>query len=70
MESSRLDLMNDMAEHRPILKNNQNTYHHRFGFNKKQVALSITGFVFTAKFPVFWYRCKQKSNSLVSPVEG
>jgi len=27
MESSRRDLFNDMAEHGPILKNNQNTYH-------------------------------------------
>jgi len=26
MESSRRDLWNDMAEHRPILKNNQNTH--------------------------------------------
>jgi len=26
MESSRQDLLNDMAEHRPILKNHQNTY--------------------------------------------
>ena len=25
MESSRRDLLNDMAEHRPILKNDQNT---------------------------------------------
>ena len=25
MESSRRDLLNDMAEHRPIWKNNQNT---------------------------------------------
>jgi len=30
MESSRRDLSNDMAEHRPILKNNRNTYHPRF----------------------------------------
>jgi len=27
MESSRRDLVNDMAEHRPILKNNQNTHY-------------------------------------------
>jgi len=32
MESSRRELLNDVAEHRPILKNNQNTYHTRFGF--------------------------------------
>jgi len=27
IESSRRDLLNDMAEHRPILKNNQNTHY-------------------------------------------
>jgi len=32
MESSRRDLSIDMAEHRLILKNNQNTYQPRFGF--------------------------------------
>ena len=26
MESSRRDLFNDVAEHKPILKNNQNTH--------------------------------------------
>jgi len=31
MESSRRGLLNDIAEHRPIIfKNNQNTYHPRF----------------------------------------
>jgi len=30
MESSRRDPQNDMAEHRFILKNNQNTYYPRF----------------------------------------
>ena len=35
MERSRRDLLNDMAEHRPILKNNQNTYHPRFGSTPK-----------------------------------
>jgi len=35
MESSRRDLFNDMAEHRPILKNNQKTYHPRFGLTPK-----------------------------------
>jgi len=35
MESSRRDLLNGMAEHGPILKNNQNTYHPRFGFTPK-----------------------------------
>ena len=32
MAISRRDLLNDMAEHRPILKNNQNTYQPGFGF--------------------------------------
>jgi len=27
MESSRRDLLNDMAERKPILKNNQNTHY-------------------------------------------
>jgi len=27
MESSRRELLNDMAEHRPVLKNNQNTHY-------------------------------------------
>jgi len=35
MESSRRDLLNDMAEHRPTLKNNQNTYHPRFSLSRK-----------------------------------
>ena len=32
MESSCRDLSSDMAEHRPILRNNQNTYYPRFSF--------------------------------------
>jgi len=38
MESSRRDLLNEMAENRPILKNNQNTYLLRFRFtlNKRR----------------------------------
>ena len=35
MEGSHRDLLKDMAEHRPILKNNQNTYHPRLGFTPK-----------------------------------
>jgi len=35
MESSIRDLLNDMAEHRPVFKNNQNTSHPRFGFTPK-----------------------------------
>jgi len=35
MESSRRDLLKYMAEQRLILKNNQITYHPRFGFSPK-----------------------------------
>jgi len=35
MESSRQDLLNDMAEYGPILKSSQDTKHHRFGFTPK-----------------------------------
>jgi len=45
MESSHWDLLNGMAEHRPILKNNQNTYHPRFGFTPK-TRMALTGFRF------------------------
>jgi len=39
--------LNDMAEHRPILKNNQNTIHPRFGFTPKTgIAFPKTGFYF------------------------
>jgi len=41
MESSRRDLVNDMAENGPILKNNQNTFHPRFGFTPKTGAASL-----------------------------
>jgi len=45
MESSRRDLLNDVAEHRPILKNNQNTYNSSFGITPKTgIALLETGF--------------------------
>jgi len=46
-ESFRRDLLNDMAERRPISKNNRNTYHPRFGFTPKTgKAFLITGFCF------------------------
>jgi len=35
MESSRRDVLNDIAEHKPILKDNQYTYYPRFGFTPK-----------------------------------
>jgi len=45
MESSRGDLLNDMAEHAPILKNNRNTYHPCFGFTPKTgIAFPKTSF--------------------------
>jgi len=40
MESSRRDPLNGMAEYVPLLKNNQNVYHPRFGFSP------TTGIVF------------------------
>jgi len=47
MESFRRDLLNDMAEHIPILKNNQNTYHPRFIFAPKTgIELPKTGVPF------------------------
>jgi len=47
MESSRRDLLNDTAEHMPILKNNQNTDHRRFGFTPKTgIASPKTGVLF------------------------
>ena len=51
MESSRRDLSNDMAEHRPILKYNQNTYYPRFSFTLKTcIAFPKTSFLF-----LLWY---------------
>jgi len=48
MESSRRNLLNDVAQHRPIVENNQNTHQPRFGFTPKTgIASSKTGFVFT-----------------------
>jgi len=35
MESSHRDFLNDVTEHRSILKNNQNTYYPRFSFTPK-----------------------------------
>jgi len=48
MESSRRDLLNYAAEHMPILKNNQNSYHPRFSFTPKTgiAFLKIRGFSF------------------------
>ena len=46
MESSRRDLLNDMAEHRPILKNNRNT--HQVSHPKPIYSIPQNGvFVFT-----------------------
>jgi len=47
MESSRRDHLDDMAEHRPILKNNQNTYCPRFTFIPKAgIVFPKTGICF------------------------
>jgi len=42
MESSRQDLLNDMAEHMPILKYNQNT-HYSLIFQDKPMFSNING---------------------------
>jgi len=42
MESSRRDHLNGVAEHRSILKSNQNTYYTRFSFIPKTDRYSIT----------------------------
>ena len=48
INSSRRDLLNDMAEHIPILKNNQNTHHPRVGFTLRIGSLPQNGaFVLT-----------------------
>jgi len=47
MESSRRDLFDDMAEHRSIFKNNQNTYYPLFCFTPKtSAAFPKTGISF------------------------
>jgi len=47
MESSRRDLLNDVAERGSILKNNQNTHYPRFGFTPKTgIELPKTGALF------------------------
>ena len=59
MESSRRDLLNDMAEHRSILKNNQNTYYPRFSFTPKTGKEVKTGVSFslrTATTPDFCFK--------------
>jgi len=38
MECSRREVLNYMAEHEPILKNNQNKFYPRLGFTQKLVA--------------------------------
>ena len=47
MEGSRQDGSNDMAQHRPISKNNQNMHNKRVGFEPKTgIAFPETGFCF------------------------
>jgi len=53
MENSRRDLLNDVAEHRSILKNNQNTFNPRFSFTPKAgIAFPKTS-VFSLPFNYF-----------------
>jgi len=66
MESSRRDLFNDMAEHRPILKNKQNTYHPRFDLTPETgITFPKTGYCFYCVpnlfFSCFFYRAKEVS---------
>jgi len=56
MESSRWDLLNDMVEHRSILKNNQNAYNSRFSFTPE------TGLAF-AKASVLFLLFVQEGNN-------
>ena len=61
MESSRRDLSNDIAEHRPNLTNNQNTNYPRFNFTletgiefpKTGVSLSLIFFLRCLNFHVY-----------------
>ena len=64
MESSSRNLLNDMAEHRHILKNRQNTYYSRFNFSPKTGIAFPTGVLFLlctdtkfAKMKVSWFEC-------------
>ena len=55
MKSSRRDLLIDMAEHRPILKNNQITHHPRFDFTPKTGrAFPEAGFYFYCGRVIFY----------------
>ena len=54
MESSRRDLSNDMAEHWPILKNNQDTTHVLFSRPKQ---------IWYSPKRVFCFKCVQTSNA-------
>ena len=68
MESSRRDLSNDMAEHKPILKNNQNTYKPRYSFIPKSgIAFPKTGECF------YWVEVKSglwRDKAVVSASQG
>jgi len=51
VESSRRDLLIDVAEHRSILKNDQNKFYPRFSFTPKTgIAFPKTGVLF-----LLWY---------------
>jgi len=64
MESSQRDLSNDMAEHTPILKNNPNTWHPRFGFTPKTgIAFPKRGLSFYCVYN-YLYRLTNKVRGL------
>jgi len=54
MESWRRDLLNDMAEHEPILKNSQNTYHPRFGFSPNSIPQNGDLFLLCFYDKIWW----------------
>jgi len=67
MESSRRDLLNDVAELRYILKNNQITYYLRFGFTPKtSTAFPTTGVLFLLRIG----RNHPNRSTLKNPVQN
>jgi len=58
MESSRRDLLNDVAEYRSVLKTDQNTYNARFSFTPKTgIELPKTGVSFLLWSVHVWLIC-------------
>jgi len=62
MASSRRDLLNDMAEQRPISKNSQYTHRPRFGFTPETGIPQKRGLIFTVSWlTIFNLVAKKKS---------